>query len=563
MCLFAVAVGIIAGIGAWLFRVLIGLCHNLLFLGQFSIHYDANVHTPPSPWGICIILVPMLGSVAVVWLVKTFAPEAKGHGVPEVIDAIYYQGGRIRPVVAGVKSLASAICIGSGGSVGREGPIIQIGSAFGSTLGQVFNLPTRQCITLIAAGGAGGIAATFNAPLGGLVFAVELLLVTINAKTLLPVGLATVIASYIGRIMIGTHPAFDLEILQVPNFHLTHPALMALLLPFGVVMGLVSVLFVRGIYWAEDLFESLGVNDYVRHMIGMAAVGVMIYLLQRQAGHYYVQGVGYATIMDLLSGSLTDFRFLLLLFVLKFVATCCTLGSGGSGGVFSPALYMGATTGAMFSILAQRALPGIEVSAVPFVLAGMAAGVGGTTGAIITGSVMLLEMTDDVNVALPIIVTSVTACGIRRWLSNESIYTLKLMRRGHIVPQGLSSSLLESHRATDVMQNNFRILEKDQLANRTDVMDSYEGTTIVADNGSVIGVASRENHSEIDQRYLIAITSLPLFEVLRQMHDAKADYALIVETCFEEATESIAEEIVGVITHRELVALQFRTAELT
>src|SRR5690606_829937 len=132
MCLLAVAVGVIAGLGAWAFRMLIGVVHNAFFLGIYQWQYNTNEHTPPSPFGMGIILAPVIGSIAVTWLVQTFAPEARGHGVPEVMDAIHYGGGRIRPVVAAVKSLASAICIGSGGSVGREGPIIQIGSAFGS-----------------------------------------------------------------------------------------------------------------------------------------------------------------------------------------------------------------------------------------------------------------------------------------------------------------------------------------------------------------------------------------------------------------------------------------------
>src|SRR5262245_59808923 len=176
MILCALGVGVIAGFGAVVFRAMIGLFHNLLFLRQWSFDYDANIHTPPSPWGAGIILVPVLGAVAVAFLVKTFAPEAKGHGVPEVMDAIYHKEGRIRPIVALVKSLASAISIGSGGSVGREGPIIQVGAAFGSTLGQVIAMPARLRAVLIAAGAGGGIAATFNTPIGGIAFAVELML---------------------------------------------------------------------------------------------------------------------------------------------------------------------------------------------------------------------------------------------------------------------------------------------------------------------------------------------------------------------------------------------------
>jgi CIC family chloride channel protein len=171
MSLLAVATGVIAGTGAWAFRMMIGLVHNVLFLGGLSFHCDANVHTSASPWGWGVILVPVAGSVVVAWLVKNFAPEAKGHGVPEVMDGIYYNEVRIRPRIAIIKSLASAVSIGSGGSVGREGPTVQIGSACGSTMGQIVRMPASDRITLIAAGSGAGIAATFNATLGGVTFA--------------------------------------------------------------------------------------------------------------------------------------------------------------------------------------------------------------------------------------------------------------------------------------------------------------------------------------------------------------------------------------------------------
>src|SRR5271167_320483 len=231
MILCVLAVGVIAGFGAVVFRAMIGAIHNLLFLGQFSFDYDANVHTPASPWGAWIILAPVLGAVVVAFLVKTFAPEAKGHGVPEVMDAIYHHDGRIRPIVAVIKSLASAVSIGSGGSVGREGPIIQIGAAFGSTLGQVIAMPARQRAVLIAAGAGGGIAATFNTPIGGVLFAVELLLVEINARTLFPVSLSVAIATVIGRAAFGSKPSFDVA--AQPSEHLLVGAVaLAVLLGF-------------------------------------------------------------------------------------------------------------------------------------------------------------------------------------------------------------------------------------------------------------------------------------------------------------------------------------------
>src|SRR6266702_886031 len=195
----SVAVGLIAGYGAVVFRAMIAAIHNLCFLGQLSFEYDANLHTPASPWGLWIIL----------------APEAKGHGVPEVMDAVYYHEGRIRPIVAAVKSVASAVSIGSGGSVGREGPIIQIGAAFGSSVGQVISMPARQRAMLIAAGAGGGIAATFNTPIGGIVFAIELVMPVVSPMSLLCVALSCITATYVGRSFFGVLPSFNIPSLAL------------------------------------------------------------------------------------------------------------------------------------------------------------------------------------------------------------------------------------------------------------------------------------------------------------------------------------------------------------
>jgi CIC family chloride channel protein len=440
MMAMAIATGVIAGIGAWAFRMLIGLVHNLLFLGQASFVYDANLHTAPGPWGLAVLLVPVAGAVAVAFLVGTFAPEAKGHGVPEVMDAIHFNQGHIRPRVAVVKSLASAISIGSGGSVGREGPIVQIGSAFGATLGQIIAMPIADRVTLIAAGAGAGIAATFNAPLGGVLFAVELLLVSIDARNLLLVTLATVTATYIGQLLLGTHPAFFIPVLEAPEFYLTRPLALLIFAVLGVLIGILSVAFIRGIYAMEDVFDTIPGNYYTRHALGMACVGVMMVVLQHTAGHYYVQGVGYATILDVLLGTLTNPWLLLLLVVLKLAATSLSLGSGASGGVFSPALFVGATGGAAFGQLCLFLLPSVNVGIPTFAVAGMGASIGGTTGAVLTGIVMITEMTQDHSAILPLLISGSIAYAVRKALMDESIYTMKLLARGHIVAEGLVSA---------------------------------------------------------------------------------------------------------------------------
>jgi CIC family chloride channel protein len=463
MSLLAVATGIIAGTGAWAFRMMIGLVHNVLFLGDPSFHYDANVHTPASPWGWGVILVPVAGSVVVAWLVKNFAPEAKGHGVPEVMDAIYYNEGRIRPRVAIVKSLASAVSIGSGGSVGREGPIVQIGSAFGSTLGQIIRMPAGDRITLIAAGSGAGIAATFNAPLGGIAFALELLLISISARTLLVVSITSCVAILISHQLLGSQPSFYIPALEVPDFASFQPLALAQFLLLGGLMALLSIVFIRGLYWMEDVFDAIPGNYYSRHALGMLCVGVMIYLLYRHAGQYYEEGVGYATVMDVLQGILSDPWFLLLLLGLKLLATWLSLGSGASGGVFSPALFVGATGGAMFGHLCHALIPGVPVSLPAFAIAGMAAMIAGSTGAVLTGIIMIAEMTQDHRVMLPLILATSVAYAVRRSLMEGDIYTMKLLARGHPVPAAFRRPSVAGLRIRGLMDQDMAGKDGDEL----------------------------------------------------------------------------------------------------
>ena len=558
MCLLSLSVGIIAGLGAWAFRMLIGLFHNILFLGNFQFHYDANLHTPENPWGAGVILAPVIGAFVVAWLVKTFAPEAKGHGVPEVMDAIYYNNSKIRPVVGLIKAVASAVCIGSGGSVGREGPIIQIGASFGSTLGQILKMPPRQIVTLIAAGAGGGIAATFNAPLGGLAFAIELLLVSVNAANILPVTIATVTATYIGRFLLGVEPSFYFPALTQLDLHLISIWNLVLFVPFGILMGLVSVLFVKGIYWAEDRFDAMPGNTYTRHLSAMCLVGVMIWLMMRYTGHYYIQGVGYATIMDILKSILLNPWLLMLLFSLKFIATCLTLGSGGSGGVFSPSLYMGATMGALAGHLAGHISPAFETHPVVFAIAGMSAGVGASTGAIITGAVMILEMTQDSNVVLPIMITSAFAYGIRKWLSPGSIYTLKLLRRGHVVPEGLQAGLSESMTVRDIMIRKF------EKVNANAEITPSSSPIVVMEHQKIIGVvpphASGNNAESLASKsYLYTPEKNPIHDLYREMRATGARFALVTGTIKQQIQPR---EITGIVTEKEVAAHAIREAEL-
>jgi len=456
LSVLAVLVGIATGFGAVVFRDLIGFVHNLLFLGQLSVSYDANVFTPSSPWGPFVILVPVVGAVVVTFLVDKFAPEARGHGVPEVMDAIYYKGGAIRPVVAVVKSLASAIAIGSGAAVGREGPIIQIGSALGSTLGKLFRMVPADRIILVAAGSGGGIAATFNTPIGGVLFAIELMMPEVSIQSFLPVALATGTATFVGQFFFGQQPSFAVPALAALHVDGTAVLSLCLYALLGVIIGLAAAGFVLGLQKMQDLFDRIR-QQYLRHMLGMLLVGILFYALHQAFGHYYVEGVGYSTIQAILGGQLGFFSLLALLFVCKLLATTLSLGSGSSGGIFSPSLFMGAAIGGAYAVLLSGMHLPVSINIPAFAMVGMGAMVGGATGAVMTAVTMIFEMTRDYNIVLPMILAVALSVGVRRLLSPESIYTLKLFRRGHSVPQAMHANTFLVRRAREVMDGDIII----------------------------------------------------------------------------------------------------------
>jgi CIC family chloride channel protein len=565
--LLSVLIGIVAGLGAVAFRDLIAFFHNLLFLGRFSFIYDANIHTPASPWGPLVILVPVVGALGVAFLVKNFAPEAKGHGVPEVMDAIYYHKGVIRPVVALIKSVASALSIGSGGSLGREGPIVQIGSSFGSTVGQILHMPPLQRIILIAAGTGGGIAATFNTPIGGVLFAVELMLHEVSVKTIVPVAISTATATYIGQIFFGPHPSFVIPSFEAPYFHIDNPLLLFSYAGLGVILGGASTMFIKSIYGFEDFFDKhVKGSYYVRHMAGMFVMGVLLYVLMTFLGHYYIQGVGYATVQDVLTGNLSQFYLLLLLFILKLFATSLALGSGASGGIFSPSLYLGATLGGAYGVILRHVFPGLPIDPPAFAVAGMAGVVGGATGAPIAALVMIFEMTLDYNVIIPMTITVAIAYGVRTMLSKESIYSMKIIRQGHIIPQALQTNFQQLRRARDVMDAHFITVPASGAPREIIRMPSEKKavSAFLVENpsGEILGVVLKDalietlgesseitTFEEITNRgYVTVSEETTLFDIVDRMRSHKVSIALVTDG----SGIVLAEKVKGLITKQQI-----------
>ena len=559
--LLAVLVGVVAGLGALAFRTLIGLVYNLAFYGTFGLQHPPDAHAAPSVWGAGIILVPVAGAVVVAFLVKNFAPEAKGHGVPEVDDAIYYGRGIIRPMVAFVKSLASAVSIGSGASIGREGPIIQIGAALGSTLGQVVRMQEWQRITLIACGVAGGIAATFNTPLGALLFTIELTLPESSGRTLIPVALATGAATFIGRMFFGIRPAFDIPELAHPALHLISLGSFLVYILFGVILGLVALGFIRAIYGAEDLFDALPGGYYLRHPLGMLLVGLLMYGLMAVTGHYYVHGVGYATIEDILSGELAAPYLLLGLFAAKLLATALTLGSGASGGVFSPSLYLGAALGAAYGVAVNQLAPGLQLNAANMAVVGMAGMVGGATSAVLTAVVMIFEMTRNYHVIIPLIITVSIAYGVRHLFLRDSIYTFKLTRRGHYIPDSLQTNMYMLRRARDLLAAPVvRAGGLETLAGIRETLpaDQPHPHVLLESDGRIRAVLTAEQHryldeegdprewteEHVDPRFVVVSQEDMVFDVVARLRAAQAEVALLTRDGRLQGPDSV----VGILT---------------
>jgi CIC family chloride channel protein len=404
-----------------------------------AVGHAPNPHVPGlGRW--FVIFAPVVAGLLYGPLVHFFAREARGHGVPEVMYAVARKGGRIKPQVAAVKALASALCIGGGGSVGREGPIVQIGSALGSTLGRVVGVAESRMKVLVACGAAGGIAATFNAPLAGVFFAMELILSDFAAESFGMVVLASVTASVIGRAALGNAP-----FLHLPPFSVHHTSEYLLFAILGIVAGVVGVLFTRVLYLVEDVCDHVWNGpEWLRPAAGGFLLGGLLLLLPQ------MYGVGYPVLGNSMAGTYT-IVFLLVLLVGKVIATSLTIGIGGSGGVFAPSLFIGAMLGSGYGQALHHLLPGVAGAAGAYGLIGMGAVFAGAARAPITAVVIMFELTGEYTIILPLMTAIVLATGVSHLLSADTIYTLKLRRRGVDLDGSTSAASLSTMRVAEVM----------------------------------------------------------------------------------------------------------------
>ncbi len=411
LVLAAVVVGLGGGLGAVAFRRLIAVETALAF-GVVGSGLERAI----GPIGLVVQLA--LGGLLASWIATRFAPEAKGHGVPEVMEAVALRGGQMRPRVIAVKAFASATTIGFGGSCGREGPIVQIGSTIGSLLGSLTRAPAPIVRTLVACGAAAGISATFNAPIGGVFFAAEVILGEFEPRSFAAIVVASVIAAVVGRTFLGNHPSFS-----AAAFMLVSPAELGLYALLGLIVALWGAAFVRVLYWFEDRFEAWGIPAWVKGAAGFGAVGVIGLRFPQ------VFGVGYVPIQQMLDEHVPAAHALLLA-ALKPLATSLTLGAGGSGGIFSPSLFTGAFLGDAFGRIAHQLFPVWTAPAAAYGLVGMAALFAAVAEAPITSIMIVFEMSNDYTIVLPLMVCVVIATLVARRLRGATIYEQKLLRRG-------------------------------------------------------------------------------------------------------------------------------------
>jgi len=542
LVLLAIMVGLATGLGSVAFIRLLQLSTSVFFDGGRRLFSGLGRYY--------VLLLPAIGGLIVGPLIAHFAREARGHGVPEVMSALALRGGRIRRRVALVKILASAITIGSGGSAGREGPMIQIGSSIGSSVAQWLRMPTERVRTLVACGAAGGVAATFNAPIAGAMFALEILLGRFTADFSLVV-LSAFSAAVVSRAMLGNFPAFTL-----PPWDLISEKELLFYLLLGLFCGLAALAFVKVLYAFEDLFARSRVPEYLQPAVGGLAVGAIGLFLPQ------VFGSGLSTMEQLLIMRL-PVGAMLALQPAKVLATSFTLGSGGSGGVFAPSLLIGGLVGGAFGSLVHYLFPAFTASYGAYALVGMSATFGAAAQAPITSIIILFEMTDDYRIILPLMCTTIIAVLLYRELSSDSIYTLKLRRQGIEYEAVSAGDLMTEIQVEDALTH--RPLSICQEATIHELLrliakTGHEWFPVVDGHEELMGVVTyRDVAKAVDENrledrvidyttrdLLCAFPDESLCEVLIKFHERDLGHLPVVERKSEK-------HLVGIISRRHVI----------
>jgi CIC family chloride channel protein len=493
----ALAVGALAGLAAVAFRWILNAVQALAFSGHFITQgltptaREDNGYILPH-WGVLVILVPAIGGL-LVGLIRKTSTDMRQYGVTEVMAAGQSKGGVLRARTSWGHAAVSAITVGTGGSTGREGPIGYIGAAFGSSLGRRAGLGPRDVKVLLGAGLSSGIATSFNAPLGGVLMALELVVPEFSTHAFIPLVIATVAGVTMGNLMLAGKATF-----LVPAFSLHSPWELVAYLALGLLCGALAVAFIRLVSWSNDAWMRLKVTEALKPALGGLMVGVIGYAMFVALGQYHVFGTGYATITDILQTPATAFRsllpILLLLLVAKPIATTITIGSGGGGGMFSVSLFQGALVGGLVGLVAHAIWPATEPSG--YALIGMVAFYAASTRATLTAIVIVAELTRDYDVVLPAMLAAVAADAVSVRYSKESLYTLKLAQKGILYEHDRVTSPLETLQVKQVMTRNVETLDATTsvgaaFGRMTD--GGHTGYPVVSPDGRLTGIVTRRD----------------------------------------------------------------------
>jgi CIC family chloride channel protein len=548
MAILGAVVGLGGGFGTIAFRYLIELFQSLVYGSQGNLLEIAQ----QTPWYLKF-WVPALGGLVVGPLVYFLAREAKGHGVPEVMEAVALRKGVIRKRVSFVTILASAICIGTGGSAGREGPIVQIGSSIGSAVGQIIRVSGERIRTLVGCGAAAGIASTFNAPIAGTMFALEIVLGDFGLATFSPIVISSVVATAISRHHLGNSPA-----LSVPPYQLVSPWELPIYVVLGLFCAVVGVTFTRTLYKTEDLFNGLKMPEYIKAVVGGLIIGIMALLFP------HVLGVGYPAIELVLMGKISILIMLLLIFF-KILATSVTLSSGGSGGIFAPSLFLGSMAGGFFGTIVHAFLPEVTANPGAYSIVGMGAVVSATTHGPLSAILILFEITGNYWIILPLMIACITGSVASGQLFSESIYTMKLTRRGVNIRAGKDVNLLKSILVQDAMSHAVETIpEGFPLAKLAEsISDSkYHSFPMVDKDGNLTGILSYLDYHDVihdrDLGHLIVAKDIATSEVISVYPDESLYAALEKITpkdfsILPVVSKENSKKLLGIITRRDII----------
>jgi len=484
--LLAAGIGLAAGFIAYLLYNLIGLFTNIAFYHQFSFvfHSPKDTHV-----GLLVVVIPVIGGIIVGIMSRYGSDKIRGHGIPEAMEAVLISRSRIEPKVALLKPISAAIAIGTGGPFGAEGPIIQTGGAIGSLVGQMVHTTAAERKVLLACGAAAGMAATFSTPIAGVILAIELLLFEFKSRSFIPLVIASTLATSVHFQLLGRGPMFHVGPL---DFGLPHA--LPFYLVMGVLCGAAAIGFSKALYWTEDQFEKLPINDMWWPAIGALGLGIIGYFVPR------VLGVGYDTISDILNAKLL-LGTLLAVMIFKSAALVISLGSGTSGGLLAPMFMASAAMGSAFAMLANHIWPAANLSPGAFALVAMGAVFGAASRAAFTFIIFAFEITRNYESVLPLMLVTVIADAIAVRYAKNSIMTEKLARRGLHIHQDYEPDVFQQVTVGEVMSKEFdavpvdmRISElADRITRKDPAVTHHEGVFIVDAQGRLAGVVTRSD----------------------------------------------------------------------